>query len=103
VQSFYKVLTTKEDSSFPWKCIWRVKASMRVSFFVWIAAFGKFLTHDNLCRRNVLMVEWCCMCKKSGEFVDHLLLHCDIARDLWSYFLTFFWVERVMPRWMLDL
>jgi len=32
------------------------------------------------------------MCKKSGESVDHLLLDCDVARDLWSYFLTLFGV-----------
>jgi hypothetical protein len=24
------------------------------------------------------------MCKKSGESIDHLLLYCEIARDLWS-------------------
>jgi hypothetical protein len=32
VKSFYKVLTTQEDSSFPWKSIWRVKAPSKVFF-----------------------------------------------------------------------
>ena len=27
---------------------------------------------------------WCCMCKRAEELVDHCLLHCDVARDLWS-------------------
>jgi hypothetical protein len=63
-----------------------------VLFFVWTAALGKIFTHDNLRRRNVVVVEWCCMCKKSGESIDHLLLHCDVARDLWSYFLTLYGV-----------
>ena len=25
------------------------------------------------------MVDWCCMCKKSEESIDHLLLHCEVA------------------------
>jgi len=44
------------------------------------AALGKILTHDNLCRRYIVVVEWCCMCKKNGESIDNLLLHCGVAR-----------------------
>ena len=33
---------------------------------------------DNLRKQHVIVVDWCFMCKKSGEFVDHLL-HCEIA------------------------
>jgi len=43
------------------------------------------------------------MCKKSGESIEHLLLHCEVARDLWSYILTLFGVEWVMPRMVLEL
>jgi hypothetical protein len=25
------------------------------------------------------VVKWCCMCKKNGESVDHLLIHCEVA------------------------
>jgi len=64
---------------------------------------SKILTHDNLRKRNVIMMEWCCLCKKSGESIDHLLLHCEITRDLWSYILTLFGVEWVIPRSVLEL
>jgi hypothetical protein len=40
------------------------------------------MTHDNLRRRNVVAVEWFCICKKSRESIDHPLLHCDVAQDL---------------------
>jgi len=30
------------------------------------------------------------MCKKSGESIEHLLLHCDVAREIWSFFFFFF-------------
>jgi hypothetical protein len=106
VRSFYEELIRKDGPpfpSFPWKNIWRVKAPTRVAFFVWSAALGKILTHDNLRKRNVIVIEWCCLCKKSGESIDHLLLHCDIARDLWSYVLILFGVQWVMPRMVLEL
>jgi hypothetical protein len=103
VKSFYEVLIRQDGPSCPSKSIWRVKALSRVTFFVWTVALGKFFTHDNLRKRNVVVVEWCCMCKKSGEFVEHLLLHCEAARDLWSYILTLFGVEWVMPRRVLKL
>jgi len=61
------------------------------------------LTHDNLRRRGILVVEWCVMCKKHGESVDHLLLHCDVARVVWSSFYSLFRVEWVMPSSVLDL
>ncbi len=37
-------------------------------------------------------MEWCCVCKKNGELVDHLLLFCDIARELWFLVLFLCWV-----------
>jgi hypothetical protein len=42
------------------------------------------ITMDNLRKRCVIVVDWCCMCKRSGEIVDYLLLHCEIASALWS-------------------
>jgi hypothetical protein len=47
-------------------------------------------------------MEWCCLCKKSGESIDHLLLR-EVARALWSYVLILFGVEWVMPRTVLEL
>jgi hypothetical protein len=79
VKTFYIALVCHEAASFPWKGILRVKALKRVAFFVWTTAIGKILTHDNLRRRSIVVVEWCVMCKKHGESVNHLL-HCDMAR-----------------------
>ena len=48
------------------------------------------LTKDNGCEM-VLYVQ------KGWRDVDHLLLHCDYARDLWSLVLCLFGVQWVMP------
>jgi hypothetical protein len=69
-----------------------------VTFFTWTTALGKILTLDNLCKRHTIVMVWCCMCKKSRETLDHLVLYCDIARDLWNLVFQIFGVEWVMPR-----
>jgi len=67
---------------FPWKSIWRTKVPLKVAFFAWAAALGKILTLDNFRKRRVIVIDRCCMCKKNGENVNHLLLHCDVASVL---------------------
>jgi hypothetical protein len=64
VKSYCHVLSTPMSSLFPWKIIWKVKTLSRVAFFVWTTAFEKTLTLDNLRKRHVIVVDWCCMCKK---------------------------------------
>jgi hypothetical protein len=81
VKSSYQVLSSNSNvrASFPWKGIWKTKAPPRVAFFVWTAVLGKILTLDNLRKRQVIVMEWCCLCKTSGESIDHLFLHCVVV------------------------
>ena len=88
--------------AFPWKGIWKVKALRRVAFFVWTAAWGRILTCDNLRWRGIVLVGWCCLCKCSGETVDHLLLHCSVAAELWRFVFKMFGVDWVMSKCVLD-
>jgi hypothetical protein len=39
---------------------------------------------DNLKKRQIIVVDKCCMCKKNKEFVDHFLLQCEVAYALWN-------------------
>jgi hypothetical protein len=56
---------------------------------VWSTAIEKILTLDNLRKRKVIVVNWCCMSKKSWESIDHSLLRCEVARELWNAFFGF--------------
>ena len=51
---------------------------------MWTVVCDKILTGDNLRGRWMDFVDWCIMCCCNGETVDHLLLHCDKAYQLWS-------------------
>jgi hypothetical protein len=102
-RSYYLALQASTASDFPWKSIWRVKAPRRVIFFVWTAAWGRILTCDNLMRRGFVMVGWCCLCKSSGESVNHLLLHCRVAREVWNFILCAFGVSWVFPKTVSEL
>ena len=65
-------------------------------------ARGKILTLDNL-RRNIYIVNRCCMCKNSWESVGHLLLCCSYAYNLWRFVFSLFGVSWVMLKQVVDL
>ena len=103
VRSWYGALCAATPTVFPWRSIWRSKAPRRVQFFVWTAAWNKVLTCDNLIKRGFIITSWCCMCKGSGETVDHLLIHCQVARSLWCWILRVFGLSWVFPETVKDL
>lgn len=44
---------------------------------------------DNLRKGEYTIVVCFCMCQYSGEGVNHLLIHCKVAYQLWCF--VFFW------------
>ncbi|KAG2686136.1 hypothetical protein I3843_10G155300 [Carya illinoinensis] len=51
----------------------------------------------------MMVVEWCFMCKKAGESVDHLLFHCDAAKGLWEGVIRRIGLTWVMPKSVTEL
>ena len=43
------------------------------------------------------MLDWCYMCKKYRGSVDHLLLHCPTAYEMWYMLFCLFGIHWVMP------
>jgi hypothetical protein len=58
---------------------------------------------DNLRKRGIILVGWCFMCKHSGKSVNHLFLHCEVVRALWSVVFSLFDVTWVMPGGVVEL
>jgi hypothetical protein len=103
VGSFFSSLACSVGSYFPWKSVWWTWAPSRTAFFVWSVTLDKILTMDNLRKKHVILLDRCCMCRRNGESVDHLLLYCDVAYALWSAIFTRFGLFWVMPKRILDL
>ena len=103
VSSFYKFLSSKDRPGFSWQSIWIPGVPTKVAFFVWLAALDRVLTIDNLIRRRLVLVNWCCMCQKDAESISHLLLHCPVAYQLWVVALSFFGMTWVQPGTVLNV
>jgi hypothetical protein len=65
-------------------------------------------THDyfykspTLCGLLLILPTWD-MDVTKGEFVDHLLLHCEVAYAFWNVFSSRFGLSWVMPKQVVDL
>uniref|UniRef100_A0A2N9G2U9 Reverse transcriptase domain-containing protein n=1 Tax=Fagus sylvatica TaxID=28930 RepID=A0A2N9G2U9_FAGSY len=97
VKSYYNLLLPLASHLGPWKRIWKTSAPPHVAFFVWAAALGRILTTDNLRRRHVIVLDWCCMCKEECGVLDLLSCwgdscHSIRIRKLWDMVpLCVFW------------
>ena len=70
---------------------------------MWVTVKGRLLTTDNLQKRGFVIPIWCSMCKSDEETVDHLFLHCRVARELWDSPFCLLGMNWVMPRWVSNL
>jgi hypothetical protein len=46
---------------------------------------------------------WCYMCRCSQETIDHLLLHCGVAREGWYFIFRSFGVSWVLSERVVNL
>lgn len=83
MKSFNEKLLVREEFDFPCNAIWVRSEPRKVCFFTWPATIRVILTTENLRKRKVVCDSWRYMCKKAGEDVDHLLLHCGLTMKLW--------------------
>lgn len=69
--------------------------SPSVKFFMWIMAIntmGLVQRRFPTCAAALM----CATCCKSGEYIDHLLLHCEFTAQVWSCFRKIFNLQGAM-------
>ena len=62
---------------------WRSKAPLRCRFFLWLGMRNKCWTSDRLARRGLDHQDACPFRDQHEETLDHLLLGCVFAREVW--------------------
>ena len=49
------------------------------------SSLGMIYMLDNLMKRRLSFVNWCCLCQSNGETLDHLLMKCELVKLLLLY------------------
>ncbi|RVW81724.1 LINE-1 retrotransposable element ORF2 protein [Vitis vinifera] len=84
VKDAYSWLDRPMDVIFPKNKIWMERVLTKIMFFAWEATWGKILTLDRLQKRGWQLPNRCFLCACEAESVNHILIHCTVARVLWD-------------------
>ncbi|WVZ91735.1 hypothetical protein U9M48_037868 [Paspalum notatum var. saurae] len=65
------------------KFIWKSKVPPKVKFFAWLAALDRCWTAVRRHRHGLQDSDTCALCDQESECINHLLLRCSFAREVW--------------------
>lgn len=84
------------SSHFSYKNIWKCKVPPKIGFFGSTASLGTILTIDNLRKHGIIILDWCYLCKKLGNYGSDFVTLGD--RFLWDQIFNWPGVEQAMPK-----
>ena len=67
----------------PYKFWWKIKIPLRIKTFLWLILKKSILTRDILLKKGGKCSPNCLFCGQE-ESIDHLFLHCPLARYIWN-------------------
>lgn len=103
LKSFFRALSNSPniETTFLHRLVWKQAVPPRVKAFSWTAAVHRINTMDMLQKRRPfiqLSPQWCSLCKKDGESVHHIFLHCSFTYEVQAYFISRMGINWVIPR-----
>ncbi|KAM7481594.1 hypothetical protein LguiB_006177 [Lonicera macranthoides] len=87
--SFFEKLTSSDEERpfSPYNMIWKSGVPPKSKVLAWLSTWRKVNTYDVLQSRNPFLQisqAWCTLCRREGESIDHLLMHCPFAQFMWN-------------------
>jgi hypothetical protein len=82
-KSAYRAQFHGSYCSFDNKAIWGAKVEDKHRFFAWLLVQCKLLTADRLVARNWPCTPTCQLCDQELETVEHMVLRCVFAQEVW--------------------
>ena len=96
-KSAYEALFIGSTQFGAWERIWKSWAPGKCKFFLWTAAHKRCWTADRLARKGLEHPAACPLCNQAQETIDHLLVSCVFARQLWFNLLLRFGLQELAP------
>ena len=81
--SAYNIQFMGSYSNFKGNSIWKMETE-GIFFFAWLLVQCKLLTVYKLMARQWPCNPMCSLCNSGQETIDHLILHCSFARNVWT-------------------
>jgi hypothetical protein len=97
-KSAYKLFHVGATAFEPTNRIWKTWAPPRCKYFIWLASLNRCWTADRLACRGMDHPERCPLRDQQDETVQHILVACVFARDVWFRTLSRLGLQHLTPR-----
>lgn len=86
-----------------WKGLWKQTSIPKIDLFNWLLCHNRVLTADNLRRKGIHGPSRCPLCQASYENVQHIMLDCGYAIEVWGEALSEWNTNFTLPSSIFDL